>query len=165
MVEKDGEREGGKEASVLYEVVPLVVLQVMLFGFVVAVNVQAYDGTACGGLARRWPCSMVVLSRVRQGGFGHHTGFEKHKVATFSFCLLFHYFFLCSCIFVCSRQYLGCNRWEISNATKVYSSFQLTAEEGGEFVWSGKRQCALQVLPSFLLLRACGCRCCASSCS
>ncbi|CAM9549331.1 unnamed protein product, partial [Ectocarpus sp. 4 AP-2014] len=37
--------------------------------------------------------------------------------------------------------------WEISNLTPVYSSMQLTTEDGGDFVWSGKRLCMLQVAP------------------
>ncbi|CAN0027179.1 unnamed protein product [Ectocarpus sp. 6 AP-2014] len=37
--------------------------------------------------------------------------------------------------------------WEISNLTAVYSSMQLTTEDGGDFIWSGKRLCMLQVAP------------------
>ncbi|CAM9580402.1 unnamed protein product [Ectocarpus sp. 13 AM-2016] len=37
--------------------------------------------------------------------------------------------------------------WEISNLTAVYSAMQLTTEDGGDFVWSGKRLCMLQVAP------------------
>lgn len=35
--------------------------------------------------------------------------------------------------------------WEISNLTEAYSSMQLTAEDGDEFVWSGRRLSTLQV--------------------
>ncbi|CAN0077679.1 unnamed protein product [Scytosiphon promiscuus] len=38
-------------------------------------------------------------------------------------------------------------RWEISNLTEAYSSMQLTAEDGDEFVWSGRRLSTLQVAP------------------
>lgn len=43
------------------------------------------------------------------------------------------------------RVFLVSVSWEISNLTAAYSSLQLTAEDGGEFVWSGKRLCMLQV--------------------
>ena len=37
-------------------------------------------------------------------------------------------------------------RWEISNPTMAYSTMQLTADEGNDFVWAGKRQGTLQVM-------------------